>query len=153
MKESKRKRLEAAGWTVGSADEFLTLSAVESVLVDLRLALSQALKERRAKFHISQTTLAGRIQSSQSRVAKMEAADPEVSFELLLRGLIATGATRHDVAIVLDERRRGKKLGATSRRHDRGRKVVGGAGKLAAERPPARGRSRAARGSTSAGAR
>lgn len=109
MKESKRKRLEAAGWTVGSADEFLGLSAVESVLVDLRLALSRALKERRTRSHISQTALAGRIKSSQSRVAKMEAADPEVSFELLLRGLLAMGATRHDVAIVLDQPRRGRR--------------------------------------------
>lgn len=116
MKESKRKSLEAAGWAVGSADEFLGLSPVESLIVDLRLALGQALKERRAKLHISQTKLAGLIKSSQSRVAKMEAADPEVSFELLLRGLFATGATRHDVAIVLDQPRRGgKRLSVTSR--------------------------------------
>jgi len=87
MKDSKRKRLEAAGWAVGSADEFLGLSPVESLLVDLRLALGRALKERRAKLHISQTKLAALMKSSQSRVAKMEAADPEVSFELLLRGL------------------------------------------------------------------
>lgn len=103
MKERKRKRLEAAGWSVGSADEFPGLSAVESILVDLRLALSQALKERRAKLHISQTALAGLIESSQSRVAKMEAADPAVSFELLLRGLLATGATRRDVATVFGQ--------------------------------------------------
>ena len=109
MKETKRKMLEAAGWAVGSTAEFLELSAVESVLVELRLALSQALKERRARFHISQTTLAGRIKSSQSRVAKMEAADPAVSFELLLRGLLAMGATRHDVAIALDHPRRGRR--------------------------------------------
>lgn len=100
MKESKRKKLEAAGWRVGSVDEFLGLSAVESVLVDLRLALSQALRQRREMLHISQRTLAQRIKSSQSRIAKMEAADPEVSFELLLRGLLATGATRRDVADV-----------------------------------------------------
>jgi len=100
MKESKQKKLEAAGWRVGSADEFLGLSSVESVLVDLRLALSQALRQRRAKLGMSQRTLAGRIKSSQSRIAKMEAADPAVSFELLLRGLLATGATRHDVASV-----------------------------------------------------
>src|ERR1051325_6889675 len=118
MKESKRKRLEAAGWTVGSADEFLGLSPVESLIVDLRVALGQALKERRAKLHISQTRLAGLIKSSQSRVAKMEAADPKVSFELLLRGLFATGATRRDVAIVLDQPRRGgKRLSVTSRSH------------------------------------
>src|SRR5262249_35813958 len=36
MKQSKRKKLEAAGWRVGSVDEFLGLSAVESILVDLR---------------------------------------------------------------------------------------------------------------------
>jgi hypothetical protein len=109
MKESKRKMLEASGWTVGSADEFLGLSTIESVLVDLRLALRAALKARRTRFHISQTTLAGRIKSSQSRVAKMEAADPEVSFELLLRGLLATGATRHDVATALDQPERGRR--------------------------------------------
>ncbi|TMQ04891.1 MAG: helix-turn-helix domain-containing protein [Deltaproteobacteria bacterium] len=103
MKESKRKKLEAAGWRVGSADELLGLSAVESLLVDLRLALSQALRRRREKLHISQRTLAERIKSSQSRIAKMEAADPEVSFELLLRGLFATGATRREVASVFSE--------------------------------------------------
>jgi Helix-turn-helix domain len=103
MKESKRKKLEAAGWRVGSADEFLGLSAVESVLVDLRLALSQALRQRREKLRLSQRMLAERIKSSQSRIAKMEAADPEVSFELLLRGFFATGATRRDVAQVFDD--------------------------------------------------
>jgi transcriptional regulator with XRE-family HTH domain len=143
MKESKRKSLEAAGWAVGSADEFLGLSSVESLLVDLRLALSQALKERRARLHISQTALAGLIKSSQSRVAKMEAADPEVSFELLLRGLFATGATRRDVASVLDQPRRGKRLGVTPRSHGRGQiGVEDGAGEVAAGRRRTRGRSR-----------
>jgi hypothetical protein len=102
MKEAKRKKLEAAGWRIGSADEFLGLSAIESVLVDFRLALSQALKARRARLHMSQRDLAERIKSSQSRIAKMEAADPEVSFELLLRGLLATGATKRDVANAFD---------------------------------------------------
>ncbi|HWO20488.1 MAG TPA: helix-turn-helix domain-containing protein [Kofleriaceae bacterium] len=102
MKESKRKQLEAAGWRVGSVSEFLGWSDVESLLVDLRLALSQALKERRTRLRLSQRDLAERIKSSQSRIAKMEAADPEVSFELLLRGFIAMGATRQDVADVFD---------------------------------------------------
>jgi DNA-binding XRE family transcriptional regulator len=103
MKDTKRKKLEAAGWRVGSADELLGLSAVESALVDLRLALSQALRERRERLHMSQRTLAERIKSSQSRVAKMEAADAEVSFELLLRALLATGATRRDIAVVFGD--------------------------------------------------
>jgi hypothetical protein len=82
--------------------EFLELSDVESALVDLRLALSRALKVRRVKLHLSQCDLARRIESSQSRVAKMEAADPDVSIDLLLRGLLATGATRRDVAKAIE---------------------------------------------------
>jgi len=101
MKVSKRKRLEATGWRFGSAAEFLELSDVEALLVELRLALSRALKLRRMKLQLSQRDLAKRLESSQSRVAKMEAADPDVSFELLLRGLLATGATRRDVAKVI----------------------------------------------------
>jgi len=105
MKASKRKKLEAAGWRVGSADEFLGLTAAESVLVDLRLALSRALKVRRARLRISQETVAELIKSSQSRVAKMEAADPAVTIDLLLRALLATGATRRDVARAIDVKR------------------------------------------------
>jgi len=102
MKASKRKRLEATGWRLGSAAELLELSDVESVLVELRLALSRALKVRRLKLHLSQRDLAKRIASSQSRIAKMEAADPDVSLDLLLRGLLATGATRRDVAKAIE---------------------------------------------------
>lgn len=154
MKESKRKKLEAAGWTVGSAAEFLGLSAVESVLVDLRLALSRALRTRRARLHISQSMLAERIKSSQSRVAKMEAADPEVSFELLLRGLLAMGATRRDVALVLDSPRRGKKARATSPRHTRsGHETASGSGERIAAPQRVRQRSRVLGGSPRAAAR
>ncbi len=101
MKASKRKKLEAAGWRFGTLDEFLGLTDIEAAIVDLRLALSRALKERRVKLHLTQSALAKRIESSQSRVAKMEAADPEVSLDLLVRGLLATGATRRDVARVI----------------------------------------------------
>jgi hypothetical protein len=104
MKTSKQKKLEAAGWRFGTVDEFLGLTEIEAAIVDLRLALSRALKDRRRKLHLTQTALAKRIESSQSRVAKMEAADPEVSIDLLVRGLLATGATRRDVAKVIEAR-------------------------------------------------
>lgn len=150
MKETKRKKLEAAGWRVGSADEFLGLSAVESVLVELRLALSQALRQRRARLHISQRTLAERIESSQSRIAKMEAADPDVSFELLLRGLLATGATRRDVGSVLGaasttKRKPGRRSVLPARRAER----LTAAGST----PPGSHRRRARRAGRRAGAR
>ncbi len=101
MDKRKERRLEAAGWQVGSAAEFLGLSAAEAALVELKLRLSGALRTRRRARGVSQQALAKRLGSSQSRVAKMEAADPTVSLDLLLRGLLVLGATPRDVAKAL----------------------------------------------------
>jgi DNA-binding transcriptional regulator YiaG len=104
MDTKKRARLEAAGWTVGSADEFLELSPEESAFVEVKLALSSGLKEIRAEQGLTQGELAERLGSSQSRVAKMEASDPSVSLDLLVRGLLAAGATKKDIAAVITRR-------------------------------------------------
>jgi predicted XRE-type DNA-binding protein len=98
MDESRRKRIEAAGWAVGSVADFLELTDDEAAFVDLKLALSDELRTRREQQGLSQTALARRIGSSQSRVAKMEASDPSVSVDLLIRGLFAAGAGRSDIA-------------------------------------------------------
>lgn len=102
----KRKRLEAAGWLTGSASDFLGLSAEETALVETRLAVSTALRDRRRDAGLTQGALAKKLKSSQSRVAKMEAADPSVSLDLLLRAYFATGATKRDLAKLLTSRRR-----------------------------------------------
>lgn len=101
MDKAKRKRLEARGWHVGTASDFLGLSPEEAALVEMKVRLSQALRARREARGLSQLALAKRLRSSQSRVAKMEAADPTVSLDLLLRGLVALGATPRDIAMVL----------------------------------------------------
>lgn len=101
MKKSKRKRLERAGWRVGSAAEFLGLSEEEAVLLEVKLALAQTLRNRRLAEEMTQTELAKLLGSSQSRVAKMEAADPDVSVDLLVRALAAMGVTRRDLAKVI----------------------------------------------------
>lgn len=98
MDKKKRARLESAGWTVGSAKEFLGLSEAESALIELKLSLSRLLRQRRLRRRISQTELARRLRSSQSRVAKMEAGDPTVSMDLLVRSLLALGTRRSDLA-------------------------------------------------------
>ena len=98
MKTSKRKRLEAAGWKVGSAKDFLGLTPEEAAFVELKLTLSASLKERRQRHGLSQSDLAKRLRSSQSRVAKMEASDPAVSLDLLVRALFAAGAKKKDIA-------------------------------------------------------
>jgi len=101
MDKAKRKRLEARGWRVGTASDFLGLSAEEAALVEMKVRLSQALRARREARGLSQVGLAQRLRSSQSRVAKMEAADQTVSIDLLLRGLVVLGATPRDIARVL----------------------------------------------------
>ena len=97
MKLEKKRRLEAAGMKVGSADEFLGLSETESAMVSLRLALAEEVRRRRVAQRVSQSELARRLGSSQSRVAKLEAAEPDVSLDLLFRALLATGVRLRDV--------------------------------------------------------
>lgn len=98
MESAKRKRLEAAGWKVGSTRDFLGLSPEEETFVELKVALGTSLRRQRTRRKISQSTLAKQIGSSQSRVAKMEAGDPSVSVDLQVRALFALGATRREVA-------------------------------------------------------
>ena len=101
MKTTKRQKLESAGWTVGSTADFLGLSPEEAALVEMKLALSQTLRSWRTKKRMTQGELAKQLHSSQSRVAKMEAADPTVSFDLLMRSLLQLGATPRDIAKAL----------------------------------------------------
>ncbi len=101
MDKSKRERLEAHGWKVGSAEEFLGLTPEESAYVELRLKLSQAVRELRRSRHLTQMQLAQRLQSSQSRIAKVESADESVSLDLLIRSFFALGATSQDLAYVI----------------------------------------------------
>jgi DNA-binding XRE family transcriptional regulator len=98
MQKGKRARLEAAGWVVGTAKEFLGLSDAEAALIETKILLSRALRDRRRRQRLSQEELARRLRSSQSRVAKMEAGDPSVSMDLLVRSLFVLGASSDDLA-------------------------------------------------------
>ena len=102
MRNDKRRRLEAAGWEVEDSPQvFLGLSEREMCLVDMKVSLAIALRHRRAATNVSQLELAGMLGSSQSRVAKMEAADPSVSTDLLMRALLALGAEPHEIGNTL----------------------------------------------------
>jgi len=104
MKKTKRMSLEARGWRVGSAKDFLGLSPEEAALVEIRLALSQALRARRMAHGLTQGELARRLKSSQSRVAKMEAGDKTVSVDLLVKALFSLGARPRDIGRALQRR-------------------------------------------------
>ncbi len=98
MRADNRKKLEAAGWVVGDASYFLGLTPEETAYVDMKIALGNALRERRKNQRISQVALAKRVKSSQSRVAKMEAGDPSVSIDALVKALLALGVSSAELA-------------------------------------------------------
>ena len=110
MDARKKARLEAAGFTVGDAGDILGLSEAEQAIVERRVGLSRRLRHERVEAHLSQTALAKRPHSSESRVARMEAADPGVSFDLLIQGLLAIGAHRREVAEALPANTAGVRL-------------------------------------------
>lgn len=101
MRDDKKKRLAAKGWKVGTTKEFLRLTPEEDAFIELRLRLAEAFRQQRTKRRITQVSLARMLRSSQSRVAKMESGDPSVSLDLLIRSLLAMGASRKDIARVI----------------------------------------------------
>jgi hypothetical protein len=104
MKAPKARKLTKAGWKIGTPQELLQLTAEEVALVEIRLALAASVRKRRLAQALTQSDLARRLRSSQSRIAKLEAADPSVTIDLLIRSLLALGASRRDVARMLGYR-------------------------------------------------
>ena len=105
MKQSKKTQLENAGWKIGGASELLNLTEEESAYIEMKLALAENLRELRKARKISQTQLAKLLGSSQSRIAKMESCDPSVSVDLLVKGMLALGATRKEIGKTLGKSR------------------------------------------------
>ena len=103
MNITKRKRLGAKGWRIGSAKEFLGLSELENVYIELKLTLGENLKKRRLKKKLTQIELAKLLRSNQSRIAKMESGDPSVSIDLLIKSLLALGTTKQDIAGIISQ--------------------------------------------------
>ncbi len=98
MEQSKQERLAAHGWQVGRVGDFLGLSSEEAEYIEVKLALSQEVRALRQRQGLTQDEVARLAGSSRSRVAKMEAGDPSVSIDLLMKTLIALGASRQEIA-------------------------------------------------------
>jgi DNA-binding XRE family transcriptional regulator len=95
-----RKKLESKGWKVGTVAEFLDLTPEEAVLVEIKLALSRRLKERR-QAQMTQAELADKIHSRQPRIANAENGDASVSIEFLIRAILATGDSPQEIGKVI----------------------------------------------------
>ncbi len=98
MDAAKKAKLLAAGYTTGTVAEFLQLSPYETEIIETRIALTNMVRKLRTEGHITQADLAARLHSGQSRIAKMEASDPSVSLDFILKALYTLGADRRQVA-------------------------------------------------------
>ncbi len=101
MDIKKKERLAEKGWVSTSVQDFLDLAPDEMAYIELKLQLSRELRARRNEKGLTQAALANLIESSQSRVAKMEKSDATVSVDLLVRSLFALDATVEDIAKAL----------------------------------------------------
>jgi len=101
MDESTQRRLEKAGWRFGDAADFLQLTPEEAAYVELKLALTNLLRQMRTENGWTQAEIARRVGSSQSRVAKLEGGDPSVSVDLLIKWLLALGVSRTQLGEVI----------------------------------------------------
>ncbi|HKL22973.1 MAG TPA: helix-turn-helix transcriptional regulator [Tichowtungia sp.] len=99
MDKAKKKKLEAAGYSIGSAQDFLGLTPEEVEYIEIKRALSKTLKEKRKASRLTQVEAAKKIHTSQSRFAKIESADQTVSIDLLLKANLALGATRKELRL------------------------------------------------------
>ncbi|MDH3973027.1 MAG: helix-turn-helix domain-containing protein [Deltaproteobacteria bacterium] len=97
MKSAKKKKLEKPGWSSGDASDLLGLSPEEMAIIEMKIALAKKFQELRKSKKMTQVQVAKLLHTSQSKVAKMEAGDPSVSLELLIKGLITLGSTRKTV--------------------------------------------------------
>ena len=124
MDHAERKRLEDAGWQVGSVADFLGLTNEETVYIELRVRLAEALKARRQAAKLSQKAFASARKSSQSRIAKAEANHQTVSVDLLVRSLIGLGVSLEELGSILTAGESQKKLSRTRPRQKPPRKAT-----------------------------
>lgn len=108
MKAAKKRALEAAGWRIGDAKDFLELSPQEAAYLEVWISLRESVRARRRDRSMTQAQLAKAIHSTQSRVAKMENGDPSVSLDFLVRAFLALGGSSRDLSRAISQPSRAK---------------------------------------------
>lgn len=101
MNKKHTKKLVTKGWRIGTVKEFLNLSDEELRLIETKRALIKLVKEIRLSNNITQDKLAKMINSSQSRIAKIESSSPDVSMDLIFKALFAMGVSQAKLAKVI----------------------------------------------------
>ncbi len=102
MKKSKLQKLKDAGWKSGSVQEFLGLTDIESALIEVRVALFEAFQKMRKEKKLTQQEAAKLLNTSQSRISKLEKGDPSVTLDLMIRSLVTLGAKKEDFVRIFE---------------------------------------------------
>ena len=97
MNSKRRKELEAKGWKFGGVEDFLGLTEGEVEYIEVKITLSEMVKDYREKKGLTQVAAAEILNSSQSRLSKIETADPTVSIDLQIKSLLALGASKQEI--------------------------------------------------------
>lgn len=96
--KAKIERLKAKGYEFHEdATAIFDLSQEDAEMIDLHVRLAIKLKQTRTAQHMTQAALAKRLASSQSRIARMESADPGVTIDALIRALFSLGLKTPDL--------------------------------------------------------
>ena len=112
MDAKKLKRLKAMGGKVTTVQDFLELSNEDMAVIEARLALAKAIRERREDAGLTQAALAKSLGSSQARIAKMEGGDPQASLDSMVRALAAVSRR---VKLTIETQGRAKRAVHTAR--------------------------------------
>ena len=102
MDKKRKQQLEAKGFRVGSAADFLELTPEEEAYIDIRLDISNMVQRQRGKRGWTQDQLARAIGSSQSRIAKLEGGDPGISMDLMIKALLRLGTSKKQIGKLLE---------------------------------------------------
>lgn len=97
MKKERIRELKNKGWRIGEIEDFLGLSEEELAYIELKIKLSDMVRELREERGLTQIEVSKIINSSQSRISKMESGDPSVSIDLQIKSLLALGATQEEI--------------------------------------------------------
>lgn len=97
MDKDKKEKLEAAGWKVGSTEDFLGLSNEKMRYIDTKISLSRLLKKARNKRGVTQDELADHLDTSQARIAVLEKGESGVSIDAIIRALYALNVNQEEI--------------------------------------------------------
>ena len=97
-----KKLMQEAGFESGSVGELLGLSEAQETLVEIKVRLTQLLREERRARGWSQNRLAQAMGKKQQVVARTEMAHRSVTLDLLLRALLTIGVKMSRIARELE---------------------------------------------------